>query len=80
MASIELPIQPLEATVKHRRAAAWLQATPLTLTFVLFFLVPYSAIAQFELTPSERIKKHLLPRDPADAWDSTQMTSVIVNR
>ena len=40
MASIELPIQPLEATVKHRRAAAWLQATPLTLTFVLFFLVP----------------------------------------
>jgi putative spermidine/putrescine transport system permease protein len=40
MASIELPIQPLEATVKHRRAPAWLQATPLALTFVLFFLVP----------------------------------------
>jgi putative spermidine/putrescine transport system permease protein len=40
MASIELPIQPLEASVKHRRAAAWLQATPLALTFILFFLVP----------------------------------------
>src|SRR5229473_2176721 len=30
MASIELPIQPLDAPVKHRRAAAWLQATPFT--------------------------------------------------
>jgi putative spermidine/putrescine transport system permease protein len=40
MASIELPVQTLAAPVKHRRAAAWMQATPLTLTFALFFIVP----------------------------------------
>ena len=29
----------------------------------------YRAVAHFELTPSERIKKHLLARDVSDAWD-----------
>jgi crotonobetaine/carnitine-CoA ligase len=30
----------------------------------------YQAIAQFELTPSERVRKHLLPRSVQDAWNS----------
>lgn len=29
----------------------------------------YRAVRQFDLTPSERVKKHLLSRDVADAWD-----------
>ncbi|WP_233837103.1 AMP-binding protein [Paraburkholderia sp. ZP32-5] len=29
----------------------------------------YRAVAQFELTASERIRKHLLSRDVGDAWD-----------
>ncbi|WP_421376745.1 AMP-binding protein [Paraburkholderia sp. DD10] len=29
----------------------------------------YRAVTHFELTPSERIKKHLLARDVSDAWD-----------
>ena len=29
----------------------------------------YASIAQFELTPSQRIRKHLLSRDVASAWD-----------
>jgi crotonobetaine/carnitine-CoA ligase len=29
----------------------------------------YRAVPQFELTPSERVKKHLLARDVSDAWD-----------
>src|SRR5476649_575483 len=49
MASIQLPTQPpggpsdVAAAVplrRHWRVSAWLQATPLTLTFILFFLVP----------------------------------------
>ena len=35
------PATPAQArTVRHRRASAWLQATPLTLTFALFFVIP----------------------------------------
>jgi crotonobetaine/carnitine-CoA ligase len=30
----------------------------------------YRQVEQFELTPSERIKKHLLSRDVGNAWDS----------
>ena len=40
----------------------------------------YRAVKQFELTPSERIKKHLLPRDIGDAWDRTRKAHVIGNR
>ncbi|BAN26818.1 ABC transporter permease [Caballeronia insecticola] len=40
MASVEYLRQAKEAPVRHRRVSAWLQATPLTLTFVLFFIVP----------------------------------------
>ncbi|HYS66168.1 MAG TPA: AMP-binding protein [Paraburkholderia sp.] len=29
----------------------------------------YRAVTHFELTPSERVKKHLLARDVSDAWD-----------
>ena len=29
----------------------------------------YRQVAEFERTPSERIRKHLLSRDPAGAWD-----------
>ncbi|MFL9986036.1 AMP-binding protein [Paraburkholderia sediminicola] len=29
----------------------------------------YRAVTHFELTPSERVKKHLLERDVSDAWD-----------
>jgi crotonobetaine/carnitine-CoA ligase len=29
----------------------------------------YRAVEQFELTASERIRKHLLSRDVRDAWD-----------
>jgi crotonobetaine/carnitine-CoA ligase len=29
----------------------------------------YRSIEHFDLTPSERIRKHLLPRDTSDAWD-----------
>ncbi|MBG9387989.1 AMP-binding protein [Caenimonas aquaedulcis] len=31
----------------------------------------YASVDRFELTPSERIRKHLLPRDAAGAWDRT---------
>ena len=31
----------------------------------------YASVDKFELTPSERIRKHLLPRNVADAWDRT---------
>ncbi|MGF6572747.1 putative spermidine/putrescine transport system permease protein [Paraburkholderia sp. GAS333] len=40
MATIDLPSHAQDAPVKHRRAPAWLQATPLSLTFLLFFIVP----------------------------------------
>jgi putative spermidine/putrescine transport system permease protein len=40
MASVEYLQQAKQAPVRHRRVSAWLQATPLTLTFVLFFIVP----------------------------------------
>ena len=40
MASIELSTHAQDQPVRHRRAPAWLQATPLTLTFLLFFIVP----------------------------------------
>src|ERR1700733_8289115 len=40
MASIELSTHTQDAPVRHRRAPAWLQATPLSLTFLLFFIVP----------------------------------------
>jgi putative spermidine/putrescine transport system permease protein len=40
MASVEYLEQAKQAPVRHRRVSAWLQATPLTLTFLLFFIVP----------------------------------------
>jgi putative spermidine/putrescine transport system permease protein len=40
MASIDLPAHEATQPERHWRASAWLQATPLTLTFVLFFIVP----------------------------------------
>jgi putative spermidine/putrescine transport system permease protein len=40
MASIELSTHTQDAPARQRRAPAWLQATPLTLTFLLFFIVP----------------------------------------
>ena len=40
MASIELSTHTQDVPARHRRAPAWLQATPLTLTFLLFFIVP----------------------------------------
>ncbi|MDR5815877.1 MULTISPECIES: ABC transporter permease [unclassified Caballeronia] len=40
MASVDYLPQSKPAPVRHRRVSAWLQATPLTLTFVLFFIVP----------------------------------------
>ncbi|MDR5759554.1 ABC transporter permease [Caballeronia sp. LZ035] len=40
MASVEYLPQSKPAPVRHRRVSAWLQATPLTLTFALFFIVP----------------------------------------
>ncbi len=32
----------------------------------------YAAVEQFDVTPSERIRKHLLPRDIGAAWDRLQ--------
>jgi putative spermidine/putrescine transport system permease protein len=40
MATIDLPTETHAKPLRHRRTAAWLQATPLTLTFALFFIVP----------------------------------------
>ncbi|RFU44967.1 ABC transporter permease [Paraburkholderia sp. DHOC27] len=40
MASIDISAPADAKPVRHWRASAWLQATPLTLTFVLFFIVP----------------------------------------
>ena len=40
MASVEYLEQAKQAPVRHRRVSAWLQATPLTLTFLLFFILP----------------------------------------
>jgi putative spermidine/putrescine transport system permease protein len=40
MASIDLPAHAATKPERQWRASAWLQATPLTLTFVLFFIVP----------------------------------------
>jgi len=36
----------------------------------------YRSVERFELTPSERIRKHLLSRNLADAWDSTRGAAV----
>jgi len=40
MASVEYLQQAKQTPVRHRRVSAWLQATPLTLTFLLFFILP----------------------------------------
>ncbi len=40
MASVEYLQQAKQPAVRHRRVSAWLQATPLTVTFALFFIVP----------------------------------------
>jgi putative spermidine/putrescine transport system permease protein len=40
MASVEYLQQAKPTAARHRRASAWLQATPLTVTFALFFIVP----------------------------------------
>ena len=40
MASVEYLQQAKQTAVRHRRVSAWLQATPLTLTFAFFFIVP----------------------------------------
>ncbi|EUC20204.1 UNVERIFIED_ORG: putative spermidine/putrescine transport system permease protein [Burkholderia sp. CF145] len=40
MASVEYLQQAKPTAVRHRRVSAWLQATPLTVTFALFFIVP----------------------------------------
>ncbi|MGB6103108.1 MAG: AMP-binding protein [Pusillimonas sp.] len=37
----------------------------------------YASIEQFELTPSERIRKHLLPRSVDGAWDRTLSIAAI---
>lgn len=36
----------------------------------------YRAVERFELTPSERIKKHLIPRDVSDTWDRLSEAAV----
>jgi crotonobetaine/carnitine-CoA ligase len=36
----------------------------------------YRSVECFELTPSERIKKHLIPRDVSDAWDRLSEAAV----
>ncbi|MFM0468048.1 ABC transporter permease [Paraburkholderia strydomiana] len=40
MASVDYLQQTKRMPVRHRRVSAWLQATPLTLTFAFFFIVP----------------------------------------
>jgi putative spermidine/putrescine transport system permease protein len=40
MASVEYLQQAKQPAARHRRVSAWLQATPLTVTFALFFIVP----------------------------------------
>ncbi len=40
MASVEYLQQAKPTAARHRRVSAWLQATPLTVTFALFFIVP----------------------------------------
>jgi putative spermidine/putrescine transport system permease protein len=40
MASIDISAPAPSKPARHWRASAWLQATPLTLTFVLFFILP----------------------------------------
>lgn len=40
MASVEYLQQVKQPAARHRRVSAWLQATPLTVTFALFFIVP----------------------------------------
>ncbi|MEM5365223.1 ABC transporter permease [Paraburkholderia azotifigens] len=40
MASVDYLQQTGQTSVRHRRVSAWLQATPLTLTFAFFFIVP----------------------------------------
>jgi carnitine-CoA ligase len=46
-----------------------------------FQLPRYNRVVErFELTPSKRIKKHLLPCDISDAWDRTRKAHIIANR
>lgn len=40
MASVDYLQQTKQMPARHRRVSAWLQATPLTLTFAFFFIVP----------------------------------------
>lgn len=63
----ESPPLPVSTTVSGRSLAAWWQAAPLTLVFVLFFVVPLALIGmvsfwdfnEYELLPDFTVKHYL---------------------
>ena len=68
----EIGEQDILLNVQFRDAAAdWESIHAWAAERLASFQLPryYRAVAHFELTPSERIKKHLLARDVSDAWD-----------
>lgn len=58
-------VQSVDAQIDFRHLAEWANER------LAPFQVPryYRRVESFERTPSERIRKHLLDRDPAGAWD-----------
>jgi crotonobetaine/carnitine-CoA ligase len=60
----------------RNRAVNWEALAAWAATRLANFQLPryYRAVEHFELTPSERVKKHLLPRDIGDAWDRMSVT------
>ncbi|MFT4065886.1 AMP-binding protein [Paraburkholderia sp.] len=65
--NVQFKDAPVEWSVLHAWAATQLAS----------FQLPryYRAVERFELTPSERIRKHLISRDLSDAWDRLRETT-----
>jgi crotonobetaine/carnitine-CoA ligase len=72
---ILLTVQFKEEAVDWETLHAWAAAR------LASFQLPryYRAIGQFEMTPSERIKKHLLPRNVVNAWDRTAAKAEVID-
>ncbi|WP_321895322.1 AMP-binding protein [Paraburkholderia heleia] len=66
--NVQFKDEPVDWTAMHEWATTQLAS----------FQLPryYRAVERFELTPSERIRKHLIPRELGDAWDRLSEAAV----
>ncbi|WP_250469270.1 ABC transporter permease [Caballeronia sp. GAFFF2] len=82
MASVEYLSQAKEAPKRHRRVSAWLQATPLTLTFVLFFIVPlvitlivsFWDFNEYQIIPAFTLKNYVAIFDGCSSFTDVCVT------